>query len=52
MVYNPLTNDLHEPWSIKALEAGKHVLCEKPRAMNAAEAEQLIAARDAVGLLA
>lgn len=52
VVYNPLTNDLHVPWSIRALEAGKHVLCEKPLAMNAAEAEQLIAARDATGLLA
>ncbi|PPR21284.1 MAG: 1,5-anhydro-D-fructose reductase [Alphaproteobacteria bacterium MarineAlpha10_Bin2] len=51
VVYNPLTNDLHVPWSIKALEAGKHVLCEKPLAMNAAEAEQLIAARDKAGLL-
>jgi predicted dehydrogenase len=50
-IYNPLPNHLHVPWSLRALEAGKHVLCEKPIARDAAEASQLIAARERTGLL-
>ncbi len=50
-IYNPLPNHLHVPWSIKALEAGKHVLCEKPIALDTREAETLLAARDRTGLV-
>lgn len=48
-IYNPLPNHLHVPWSIKAAEAGKHVLCEKPIALSATEARTLIEARDRTG---
>ncbi len=50
-VYIPLPNHLHVDWSLKAIDAGKHVLCEKPMTMQASEFDQLIAARDASGLL-
>ena len=48
-IYNPLPNHLHVPVSIQAAETGKHVLCEKPIALNAAEVRMLIAARDRTG---
>ena len=51
-VYLPLPNHLHVEWALKALAAGKHVLVEKPAALNVEGIDRLIAARDASGLLA
>src|SRR6185437_7796266 len=48
--YNPLPNHLHVPWSIKAAEAGKHVLCEKPISLTAREALHLIGVRNKTGV--
>jgi len=49
-IYNPLPNHLHVPWSIRAAERGKHVLCEKPIALTAREARELLNARDRTGV--
>jgi predicted dehydrogenase len=50
-IYNPLPNSLHAEWSIRALRAGKHVLCEKPFASNAWEAEEMAKAARETGLV-
>lgn len=50
-IYNPLPNHLHVPWTIRALEAGKHVLVEKPVALDAAEAQRLAEASTRTGRL-
>ncbi|MFV0493439.1 MAG: Gfo/Idh/MocA family protein [Pseudorhodobacter sp.] len=50
-VYIPLPNHLHVEWALKAVAAGKHVLCEKPIAMTEADFDALIAARDGTGKL-
>jgi len=49
-IYNPLPNHLHVPWSIKAAEAGKHVLCEKPLSLTVAEARTLLVVRERCGV--
>jgi len=51
VIYNPLPNSLHCQWTIAALRAGKHVLCEKPIASNAAEAERMAKAADESGMI-
>src|ERR1700732_5182504 len=49
-IYNPLPNHLHVPWSVRAAEANKHVLCEKPLSLTTEEAKTLIRVRNALGL--
>jgi predicted dehydrogenase len=50
-IYNPLPNGLHALWTIRALDAGKHVLCEKPFTANTGEAELVAAAAERTGLV-
>jgi predicted dehydrogenase len=50
-VYIPLPNDMHAEWTIKAAAAGKHILCEKPLAMSAAQAKEMVAACEEAGVL-
>ncbi len=52
VIYNPLPNHLHVPWSVRALEAGKHVLCEKPLGLSVEEVRTLIETRNRTGLCA
>jgi predicted dehydrogenase len=50
-IYNPLPNSLHAPWTLRAIAAGKHVLCEKPFTSNEAEAAEVAAAARSSGLV-
>jgi len=50
-IYNPLPNSLHAPWTLRAIAAGKHVLCEKPFASNEAEAAEVADAARSAGLV-
>lgn len=49
-IYNPMPNHMHVPWSIKAVEAGKHVLCEKPLSVTVSEARELQRAQEKTGM--
>jgi predicted dehydrogenase len=49
-IYNPLPNQMHVPWTIKAAEAGKHVLCEKPLSITVAEAKTLLPVQERTGV--
>ena len=49
-IYNPLPNQMHVPWTMKAAEAGKHVLCEKPLSMTLAEAKTLLPVQERTGV--
>ena len=50
-VYIPLPNELHEPWVLAAADAGKHILCEKPLALDAREAQAMVDACQKRGVI-